>query len=173
MTPAQRVVGRAQADHPAADDNHALRVARGHGSADPAAQGVGGIEDQRRLGRHERAPPDHRDHRRALAVLGAVRDRLDRPLEDAAEDAFLPPGLAGPELAVGVKAGELRARAGAAGRAIVGAARAQDEVPAADPGRRRRREQLDMIDFGKRSLTARRTRTAKSVSAATFARVIS
>src|SRR6185503_14205678 len=69
-------------------------------------------------------------------------------LEAAADDALLDPGLAFGELAVGREAGELRARPGAAGRAVVRLARAQHEVARARGGRGRP-EQLHVIDVGK------------------------
>ena len=54
----------------------------------------------------------------------------DRAFEDAADDAFLTPDFAGLQFAVGIEAGELGAGAGAAGRAVVGFAGAEDEVSA-------------------------------------------
>src|SRR5262249_34139023 len=69
-----------------------------------------------------------------------------RPLEDAADDALLPPDLAFPELTVGVEAGELGAGAGAAGRAVVGAPGAEDEVAAVGRDVGRRAEQLGGVD---------------------------
>ena len=73
---------------------------------------------------------------------------LRRALEDAADDALLPPDLALGELAVGDQAGELGARAGAAGRAVIGLARAEHEVAAVGPGHRGRSEELDVVDLG-------------------------
>src|SRR5262245_8679262 len=110
---------------------------------DPPAERIALVEHQRRLGRDVRAA---RDARRNLA--GGTVEPIVRGLEAAADDAFLHPRLARRELAVGREAGELRARAGAAGRAVVGLSRAKDEVARA----RRRRggpEQLDVIDVGK------------------------
>ena len=71
----------------------------------------------------------------------------DRAFEDAADDALLPPDLALAELAVGDQARELGAGAGAAGRAIVGLAGAEDEVLAVGTGRGGRAEQLDVVDL--------------------------
>lgn len=58
----------------------------------------------------------------------------------------MPPRLPFGELAVGVKAGELCTRSGAAGRTVVFDAGTQDEIAAV--GRCRWREKLDMVDLG-------------------------
>ena len=71
--------------------------------------------------------------------------RFDPPLEDAAGDALLPPHLARLQLAVREQARQLRARAGAARRAVVGLARAEHEVAAMVRRVDRRAEQLDVI----------------------------
>src|SRR5581483_7530909 len=71
-----------------------------------------------------------------------------RGFEAAAEDAFLHPRLALGELAVGGEAGELRARAGAAGRAVVRLARAEHEVTRLRAGGNSGAEQLDVVDIG-------------------------
>ena len=82
------------------------------------------------------------------------------------------------ELAVGDQAGELGAGAGAAGRAVVGLAGAEDEVPAVGPGRVGRAEQLDVVDLAAvragdalRASSAWRIRQVTSVSRSTFASV--
>ncbi len=68
-------------------------------------------------------------------------------LEDAAEDAALAPGSAGGELTVGVEAGKFGAGAGAARRAVVGFAGAEDEIGAVGAAVFDGREQLDVVDF--------------------------
>src|SRR4030095_6396589 len=68
--------------------------------------------------------------------------------ERAAEYAFLYPRIALADLAVGGEAGELGTRARAARRAIVGLARAHDEVARIRFRGARRREELDVIDVG-------------------------
>src|SRR5215472_12504688 len=79
------------------------------------------------------------DDRGALgADVCAARDRGNdaafgaavRALEDAADDALLPPHIAFGKRVVGGKAGKPRAGAGAARRAIVRETRAQHEVAA-------------------------------------------
>src|SRR5690606_20702957 len=68
--------------------------------------------------------------------------------ENGVENAGLPPGLPGLELSGGVQAGELGAGARAAGRAVVGLARTEDEIPAVGEGRiGRRAEGLDVVDL--------------------------
>ena len=69
--------------------------------------------------------------------------------EDAADDRLLPPDLARRQLSIGREAGELRAGAGAAGRAIVLAAGAEHKIPRVGDGRiARRTDQLDVVDLG-------------------------
>src|SRR5581483_8306847 len=67
-------------------------------------------------------------------------------LEQAADDAFLSPRFSFRKLAVLEEAGHLRARAGAAGRAVVRLSRAEDEVLAVGVRAIGRPEKLDMID---------------------------
>lgn len=71
-----------------------------------------------------------------------------RAFEDSAEDAFLPPGLTGGELAVGVEAGQLSTGAGAAGRAIESRAGAENEVATGVGGVLGGAGELDVIDEG-------------------------
>ena len=80
---------------------------------------------------------------RGGAVPSTIRDRA---LEDAADDAFLPPDLSRRELAVSGQARELGARPGAAGGTVVGLAGAEHEVLAVG-ARRGRPEELDVIDL--------------------------
>src|SRR6266511_3433251 len=70
------------------------------------AEGIGGVEDQRRLGHHVRRPGDARDD--------AALDDARHPLEDAADDALLTPDLPLAQFAVSDQTSELGARAGAA-----------------------------------------------------------
>ncbi len=73
---------------------------------------------------------------------------FDTTGEDRVENAGLAPWLAGREFSVGMKAGQLGAGAGAAGRAVVNLARAEDEVPAvASPRIAGRTEDLDVVDL--------------------------
>src|SRR5579862_5531646 len=78
-------------------NSHAKRVVR--------------VEQQRRLGADVGRAGDARDDALAVAVHA--------PLEDAADDALLPPDVALLDLTVGEQAGELGAGAGAARRAVV------------------------------------------------------
>lgn len=67
--------------------------------------------------------------------------------EDAAEDAFLAPGLAGGEFLIGCEAGEFGTGAGAAGGAVVFATGAEDEIAAVVGGVVGWAEEFDVIDF--------------------------
>jgi len=93
-------------------------------------------ESPRRKDRSGRTRPrcraiQRRDPRRSTTPSGRRRARR-RPRRSLpvtpADDALLAPGRARRQLAVGGEAGELRAGAGAAGRAVVRAAGAEDEV---------------------------------------------
>src|SRR4051794_4189351 len=86
----------------------------------PVAERVVGVEDQGGVGRHERRAGDPRDE---LVALHA-----DRPLEHTADDALLPPDVAGPQLPIGVQAGELGAGPGPARGAVVRPTGAEDEI---------------------------------------------
>src|SRR5271170_5586447 len=79
-------------------------------------------------------------------------------LEQGADHALLPPHFAGPQLAVGVQAGELGTGTRTAGREIVSAAGTKNEVAAVPGGRGRRAEHLDVVDL-------RAVRTANSFRA--------
>src|SRR5262245_36867890 len=74
--------------------------------ANPHAKWVARVEDQRRLGVDVSAAGNARDDPAAVDA--------HRALEDAADDALLPPEPAFLQLAVGEEAGELGAGAGAA-----------------------------------------------------------
>ena len=69
------------------------------------------------------------------------------PFEHAADDALLPPERTLRKLSVRGQAGEFRAGPGPAGRAIVGAAWAQDEIPAIQRRVGGDAEEFDVIDF--------------------------
>src|SRR5437879_4859412 len=105
---------------------------------DAHAERVGRVEQQRRLGGDVCRPLDARDD--------PAVDDAERALEDAADDALLPPDVALAQLAVGEEAGELGAGPGAAGRAVVCHAGAEDEIAAVGVGVARGAEQLDVID---------------------------
>ncbi len=107
--------------------------------ANAVAEGVALVEDQIGLGVDVRFARD----------FGVELVAFDEPrsLEDAADDALLAPDLARLEFAVGVEARELGAGAGAAGRAVVRLAGAEDEVLAVGAGRGGRSEQLDVVDL--------------------------
>src|SRR5688572_17203891 len=109
---------------------------------DPPAKRIAIVQQERALGRDEGMTFNRRNN-----LSGSAIEPLVRGLEAAADDALLHPGLALGELAVGRQAGELRARAGAAGRAVVGLARAEHEVARSRRGGRRP-EELDVIDVG-------------------------
>src|SRR5438309_11044696 len=66
--------------------------------------------------------------------------------EDTAHDALLPPGFSRREFSVFVKARHLRARPGAAWRAVVRSAGTQHEVAAVGIAAPRRSEKLDVVD---------------------------
>src|SRR5262245_10926074 len=92
-------------------------------SVDAPAERVFFVEQQGRLCVHEgRAGDDGR----YLSCVTVQPAKLAR--ERASNDAFLNPRFAFNQLTVSGKAGELRARAGAAGRAVVGFAGTLDEV---------------------------------------------
>src|SRR5262249_49630081 len=70
------------------------------------------------------------------------------PLEHAADGAFLPPDVAGPELSVRGQACELGAGPGPARGAVVRPAGAENEGPPLVGRVKRRAGQLDVIDLG-------------------------
>src|ERR1700757_222338 len=123
------------------------------------------VADRGAFIRGARSPPDAETERIALIeqqrrirvyVGGAADGRDDgggatapvAGLERAADDALLHPLLVFCELAVRGEAGELGAGAGAARRAVVGVPRAQHEVTRIGAGKRRRPEELDVVDLG-------------------------
>src|SRR5581483_3519868 len=107
--------------------------------ANPVAEGVVLAENQIALRVHVGVS---RDFGINFSVL-----HVDRPFEDAADHALLPPDLARLELAVGIQTGQLGARSGAAWRTVVRLAGAQYEVLAVRSRARRMAEQLDVVDL--------------------------
>src|SRR5438045_1786372 len=75
-------------------------------------------------------------------------DHAHAAFEETADDALLPPDLTLAQFAVFEEAGELRARPGAARRAVIRLARAHHEVAAVCIRPMRRPEELHMIDQG-------------------------
>ena len=84
------------------------------------------------------------DGRRDFA-LGAVAPPIAAD-EDTADQALLDPRFVLGQFAVRGETGELRARARAAGRPVIGLARAQHEVPAVNAGQFAGRKELHVID---------------------------
>lgn len=103
------------------------------------AKGVVRVDDDVGLAGDERGAGD-------LRIDFAVLD-MDSAFENAANDAFLAPEVARLEFAIGVKAGQLRTGAGAAGRAVIFLAGAQNEILAVNSGNDGGPVQLDVIDF--------------------------
>src|SRR5437868_3231347 len=97
------------------------------------------VEDQGRLGSDIRGSRDARNDQ-------AVAD-VDRALENAADDAFLPPDFALADLAVLIETGKLGTRAGPAWRAVICLSGTEDEVLAVGRRMRRRSEQFDVINL--------------------------
>src|SRR5205085_537706 len=76
-----------------------------------------------------------------LSVANGIRG-----FKHAADDALLPPDSAWCQFAIGGQARDLGAGAGAAGRAVVRFAGAEDEIPAVIRRIVRWAEQLDVVD---------------------------
>ena len=134
----RQVVGAGRPDDPAADDDHPYA---GDGScADAHRERVGGVEDQGRLGVDVGRPPDARDR------SGRSTTRY-RPLEDAADEALLPPDLPLARACrrrPGRRAWRwCRSRRGSGRRPCRGRGRSS----CCRPGDRRRAEQLDVVDL--------------------------
>src|SRR5579863_4272142 len=107
--------------------------------AKPIPERVPGALDEAALRADECAPAYARQD-------AAIRPGLEARAKAAADDALLNPDLAGAQFSVGGEAGELGAGPGPAGRAVVGAARAEDEIAAHRVARPRGGEKLDMVD---------------------------
>ncbi|CAM2160551.1 hypothetical protein PT2222_80135 [Paraburkholderia tropica] len=102
-------------------------------------------ENELRLRAHVRRAANARAHVTGREIAAAFVAFVAR-LEHAADDALLLPHGARRKRRVGGEAGDLRARAGAARRAVVRLAGAQHEVAAVEARRRRIGEQFDMVD---------------------------
>src|SRR5207249_2064387 len=112
--------------------------------ADPPAKWVPVVQQQRRLSSDKCGADDGRhDHARWPVEPAIARG------EKTAVDALLHPHLAFVEFVLGGQARKLRARAGAARRAVVSFARTKDKVTRTRPGIGRRAEQLDMVHLRK------------------------
>src|SRR5579863_802637 len=107
--------------------------------AKPVPERVPGALDEAALRADECAPAYARQD-------AAIRPGLEARAKAAADDALLNPDLAGAQFSVGGEAGELGAGPGSARRAVVGAARAEDEIAAHRVARPRGGEKLDMVD---------------------------
>src|SRR6185312_5508432 len=89
-------------------------------------------------------PPGDGGHHFTLAAIQPAKAAG----EAAADETLLHPRLALRELPVGRETGEFRARPRAAGRAVVGASRAEHEIAAARLRERRCAEELHVVDLG-------------------------
>src|SRR3954467_752365 len=107
---------------------------------EPSHERIARVEQQRRLGRHVRRAANSGDNLVAVAPV--------RRLEDTTDDAFLPPDFAFIQLTVSREAGDLRAGAGTARRAIVCEARTEHEVATLIAANRGRTIEFDVIDLG-------------------------
>ena len=99
--------------------------------AEAEAEGIGGVLHEPRFRADERASADARND-------ASVRAELEGRPEPAADKTFLNPDIAGPQLAVRMKARELGARSRSAGRSVIGAAGTEDEIAAVGVSRSRR-----------------------------------
>src|SRR5262245_60987382 len=100
---------------------------------------VARIEHERRLAGDVGRDADTR-------IANAVAN-LNRAFKNAADNALLPPDLTGLELAIGHQTGKLCAGAGAARRAVIPPAGAEDKVFAVRLRKFGRSEKLDVIDL--------------------------
>lgn len=124
---------------------------------DAITEWIGRIENVGGLAIHPGPAGDARNDS-ALGKLG------DAALENGVENAGLTPDLAGAEFPVGMKTSEFGTGAGAARRAIIGFAGAENEVPAIRQVRiAGRAEVFDVVDFhaliARDPLLAERSRT--------------
>src|SRR6266542_6976661 len=96
----------ARPPHPPRGPNSRLGTAlrRSCAMTDPPTQWIGVIEDECRFRSYIGAAGDVRQDATGVRSVGG-----ERCLEHGADDALLPPGLAGSELAGGMQAGELGA----------------------------------------------------------------
>src|SRR5208337_2567773 len=103
------------------------------------AQWIARIEHQLGLGVHE--------SRSLNAGIHLAISHLHAAFEDAADNAFLSPGLPFADFAVRVKARQFRAGPRAAGRTIVGFPGTEHEIFAVHAGKLRRAKQFDMVNL--------------------------
>lgn len=103
------------------------------------AKGIFGVKNQICLGCNEGGTPDAWQD---LSVFDG-----NASLENTSYNALLPPNLTRSQLAVGVKASQLCAGAGAAGRTIVGLAGAEHEILAVNAGQFGIGEEFHVIDL--------------------------
>src|SRR5688572_24004389 len=106
-----------------------MMTARPLTSADAPAERIALVDQQRALGGNVGGARDHRRNAPGRAVDPAIGGA-----KAAADDALLDPARTFGELAIGGEAGELGAGAGAARRAVVGFAGAEDEIAGVGAG---------------------------------------
>lgn len=107
--------------------------------ADAPLEGVGVVEDERGFGSDVSDSTDDGEDGISVTFEGSGKARAD--------DAFLDPGFVFAELLILGEAGEFSTGACAAGGAIVGFARAENEVAGIGGGRYGSAEEFDVIDF--------------------------
>src|SRR5262249_28556898 len=103
------------------------------------AERIARIKQEVRLGRNKRRAFDRRDD---LAVFDS-----HLPFKNAANDALLAPDIPWRKFSIRIEARQLCAGPRAARRPVIHLSRAQNEILAVDSGRRRRTEQLNVIDL--------------------------
>ena len=115
---------------------------------------IGRIEDESALGGYmSRAGNGGHDLStccRDLAVFGSIDFvicELEAALEHGAQDALLPPDLAWSEQSVGSQASQFGARPGAARRAVISLAGAENKIATVIGRAVRVREQFDVVDL--------------------------
>ena len=114
-------------------------TARGSACLYPHLKWVTRVEYECRFGVHEGGARDAGDDLGSgLAV---------RALEDTAKDALLSPDLSRVEFAIGSEAGELGTRTSPTWGAVVGTARAEDEISAVVRGVTGRAKEIDVVDL--------------------------
>src|SRR5450432_3209715 len=110
------------------------------GYADTPPERIAVVHNQRSFRIHKSRSADARKN--------VAAPNLDRAFEDASDEAFLPPEIAGLELAIGVQTCEFRAGARAARRAVIGKAGTEHEIARVVRRVARRTYQLNVIDLG-------------------------
>src|SRR5579871_371806 len=107
--------------------------------ADPQTEGIAFVQHQVGLRVHESRSFD--------AGINLSVDDLNRSLEDAAHDAFLPPDFAFSQLPVGKKARHFGARSRPARGAVICFARAEHKILAVHARQALRTVQFHVVDF--------------------------